>query len=65
MTNKEKFEEVYGFTPNTNRPPCLLLKNEVRWKICEGSSCRVCPFNHLWWDRDYLPCFKMKEFGDG
>lgn len=65
MTNKEKFEEVYGFTPNTNRPPCLLMDNDTREEVCKINSCLTCPFNHDWWDREYLPCFKMKEFKDG
>ena len=66
MTNLEKFREVFGFTPT---PYCI--GNE---KFCdernrkEGTAevgifydpCEDCPF-HDWWNKEYKPCFRIKE----
>lgn len=61
MTNKEKFKETFGFEPNLNRPPCRMMNEQQRKVVCEQTICRKCPFNGSWWDREYLPCFAMKE----
>ena len=59
MTNKEKFEEVFGFEPdieNTCPAP---------GEVCEKLpfDCSECPFSG-WWDKEYKECFKLKrEYG--
>jgi hypothetical protein len=51
MTNREKFKEVFGFTPDS----CPLPK-----KICVDTECKECVFFHFW-DREYRECFQLKE----
>ena len=46
MTNAEKYEEVFGFKPNTNMCPttsCQDCPGEVKENIC---TC-------AWWDSEY------------
>lgn len=52
MTNKEKFKEVFGFTPNDDE--CMCPKGFP----CFSTFCEDCPFNDTWWERDYHECFK-------
>ena len=59
MTNKEKFKEVFGFTPNPDAE-CLLPV----W-VCDSQNGRClapggddCPFAD-WWNDEYKPCFKL------
>ena len=58
MTNKEKFKEVFGFTPRTDT--CDLSPN-----ICNHQkTCDDCPFKDFW-DKEYRACFRLKdEFDD-
>ena len=53
MTNREKFKEVYGF--ELEGSPCAAPQS-----ICNEQTCERCPF-WGWWDKEYLPCFRMKE----
>jgi hypothetical protein len=53
MTNREKFKEVFGFEQDGN--PCVAPQ-----EICNHEDCDYCPF-WGWWDKEYLPCFRMKE----
>lgn len=54
MTNKEKFEEVFSFKPNTWIKPCELFKIEIGDEICKAHlTCDDCPYNRNWWDREY------------
>lgn len=65
MNNAEKFEEVFGFRPNTDRPPCMMLEVDAKDYICkDNSSCMKCPFGFSWWEREYLPCFKLSIPGE-
>ena len=54
ITNKEKFKEIFGFSPSDNG--CIAPKI-----VCEAnnSDCKGCPFLH-WFDREYKECFKLK-----
>ena len=59
MTNREKFKEIYGF--ELEGSPCVAPE-----KVCDHyGECGRCPFKG-WWDKEYLPCFRMKEepFGE-
>ena len=53
MTNREKFKEVFGFTPDS----CPLPTN-----VCRNVSfrCKACVFRD-WWDKEYRECFQLKE----
>lgn len=54
MTNKEKFREIFGFTPSGIH--CLMPD-----KVCEEQErCSKCPFGK-WWDMEYKECFVIKE----
>ena len=53
MTNREKFKEVFGFEQDGD--PCVAPQ-----EICNHEDCDYCPF-WGWWDKEYLPCFRMKE----
>lgn len=53
MTNREKFEEVYGFELDGN--PCAAPQS-----ICNEQTCERCPF-WGWWDKEYKSCFKYEE----
>lgn len=68
MTNAEKFKEVFGFEPNRQVHPCTLIPTDIRNEVVCGHKprprCKECPFNSNWWERDYLPCFKLKERSD-
>lgn len=60
MTNKEKFEEVFGYKPNTvtdDIENCMFSES-----VCEQADfdCDNCPFLG-WWDKEYKPCFKLRE----
>ena len=65
MTNKEKFREVFGFTPNlpgvTDTLPCLAPR-----KVCaEFEECdNGCPFRG-WWGKEYKACFEIKPEFEG
>lgn len=52
MTNREKFAEVFGFEQDGN--PCVAPQ-----EVCNHEDCDTCPF-YGWWEKEYLPCFKMK-----
>ena len=51
MTNKEKFKEVFGFTPDER--VCVATP-----KVCLGNECEVCPFDDFW-NKEYKACFKI------
>ena len=53
MTNREKFKEVFGFEQDGN--PCVAPQ-----VVCNHEDCDSCPF-WGWWDKEYLPCFRLKE----
>ena len=61
MTNKEKFTEVFGFTPEgygvEDNISCPLPV-----KICKEhkDNCLECPFCG-WWEKEYKPCFKLRD----
>ena len=55
MTNKEKFKEVFGFTPD-DKQGCLMPTS-----VChEQENCDECVF-HNWWYMEYKECFVIKE----
>ena len=56
MTNREKFKEVFGFEQDGN--PCVAPQ-----EVCNHEDCDTCPF-YGWWDKEYLPCFRMKGGSD-
>ena len=58
MTNKEKFKEVFGFTPRATNDCCPKELN------CTNMTCKDCTFNRHWWDKEYRPCFEIKEKPD-
>lgn len=53
ITNKEKFKEVFGF--ETVQPVCPI------GFYCGNISCVDCVFDVKWWNKEYKPCFKLKE----
>lgn len=53
MTNREKFKEVFDFNPSDCVAPTSIC-------IDRRMGCKDCPF-HDWWDKEYKPCFKIKE----
>lgn len=60
MTNREKFKEVFGFTPNK----AVTMENSkfciVPEKVCmDQKKCDGCPFAN-WWDKEYKPCFRIR-----
>lgn len=57
MTNAELFKKVFGFTPESCPMPAKVCKSH-------NGTCFKCPF-YKWWDRQYLPCFELKEELDG
>lgn len=70
MTNRQKFKEVFGFTPRdeahcvaptsvcaVNNGICVLGKQNGAGRI---EPPQVCPFWN-WWNKEYKPCFKIKE----
>lgn len=61
MTNREKFKETFGFDlDRVNLSMCPVAE-----KICKQQGiCKVCPFQYFW-EREYKPCFKMREDLDG
>ena len=56
MTNKEKFEKVFGFEPNDT------LECIVPHEVCETVSgvCFECPFGDFW-NKEYKSCFKLDK----
>ena len=59
MTNREKFKEIFGYTPTRNH--CLVPEKFCKTQMDHDR----CPFNG-WWDKEYKPCFSMKEeYDDG
>ena len=60
MTNREKFEEVFGFKPNDDAE-CVapMLICYINDNICASKE-KECPF-YDWWDKEYKPCFKLRE----
>lgn len=60
MTNREKFKEVFGFTPREDAE-CVapLSVCYINNDICTSQTVE-CPF-WTWWDKEYKPCFKIKE----
>lgn len=58
MTNREKFKETFGFNIDTDH---LSSGCVAPWGVCETiRGCDECPFDE-WWDREYKPCFQIKE----
>ena len=57
MTNREKFKETFGFHFDSDSfSNCLAPEG-----VCKNyDSCEECPFNEFW-DKEYKPCFKIKE----
>lgn len=57
MTNKEKFKEVFGFSLNESAigvcPAPKTVCKQMRYN-------QECPFRD-WWDKEYKPCFKLRE----
>ena len=55
MNNKEKFKEVFGFTPDIM--DCVMPR-----MVCEEQQnrCSSCPFDD-WWYKEYKECFELKE----
>lgn len=57
MTNREKFKETFGFNFDSDSfSNCLAPEG-----VCKNyDSCEECPFDEFW-DKEYKPCFKIKE----
>ena len=57
MTNREKFKETFGFNFDSDSfSNCLAPEG-----VCRNyDSCEECPFDEFW-DKEYKPCFKIKE----
>ena len=65
MTNREKFKEVFGIKPSNNSCPISLSKicSEQLKKHFNDSVqnlCIDCPMDD-WWNKEYKPCFKLRE----
>ena len=62
MTNKEKFEEIFGYSPK--KANCLFPLSVCDDIHKQGLGCTTrpqrCPF-YDWWDKEYKPCFKLRE----
>ena len=57
MTNKEKFKEVFGFSPNRMIGSMCPAPD----KVCrQQHNCPTCPFQ-FWWTKEYKSCFEIKE----
>jgi hypothetical protein len=56
MTNREKFKEVFGYTPNADAE-CVAPS---RVCLSRDELCNGCPFEN-WWDKEYKSCFQIKE----
>jgi hypothetical protein len=54
MTNAEKFEKVFGFSPNED------LECPMPTDVCyvNNEICNNCPFDDFW-QKEYKPCFKL------
>lgn len=60
MTNREKFKEVFGFTPHADAEcvaPRAICYSEN--DVCASSE-KECPF-WMWWDKEYRECFNLKD----
>ena len=57
MTNREKFEKVFGFPANEDAG-CPLPITVCDVIEHDGKSCNNCSF-YGWWDKEYKPCFKL------
>lgn len=55
MTNREKFEDVYGFEPDQR----LCVAPQM---VCDSQhgNCFKCPFNKFW-EKEYRECFKIRK----
>lgn len=69
MTNKEKFIEVFketfGFRPSKDWQNWMNADCIAPAKVCEtleedSAGCSDCPFDK-WWDKEYKPCFSLRE----
>ena len=61
MTNREKFKEVFGFTPRAESEcvaPVMICRS--REYVCLDPDDSDCPFWN-WWDKEYRECFQLKE----
>lgn len=69
MTNAEKFNEVFGYKPDTNSclAPQKVCDKQAELHIDNSGSevmCSDCGFKD-WWNKEYKPCFVLaKEFED-
>lgn len=59
MTNREKFKEVFGFEQDEETAVCP--SDLMGTDNCKSIECKDCPFNFHWWDKEYKPCFRLKE----
>ena len=57
ITNRELFENIFGFTPNDScmfpTSACLLSSQD------ETTNCDKCGLKNFW-DKEYHPCFELK-----
>ena len=63
MTNRDKFEEVFGYRPNEDAEcvaPSIVCM--ARDEVCASPTAGDCPF-WLWWDKEYKPCFILDMRG--
>ena len=60
MTNREKFKEVFGFTPNDDAE-CVAPKAicTIQDDVCAVGN-NECAF-YRWWDKEYKECFRLKD----
>ena len=67
MTNAEKFKEVFGYTPDKETcvaPDSVCMASCGRANSATEEACQVCPFDG-WWNKEYKPCFRLKEELEG
>ena len=55
MTNREKFEEIFGFSPEDESCPA-----SMRTCAILHTNCVDCLYWN-WWNKEYKPCFKLRE----
>ena len=55
ITNREKFEEIFGFSPEDESCPA-----SMRTCAILHTNCVDCLYWN-WWNKEYKPCFKLRE----
>ena len=64
MTNRDKFEEVFGYRPDDDAeclvPIEICLSRKYNCNPQKEKNEELCPF-YGWWDKEYKPCFKLRS----